>query len=228
MKRAELGLVAAALLVIASVGRADPIAGFATGAFTDPVGGPGMAVTGVGTSTFTWGTPAFGSPNSMTFTGDAFATVTEAVFSFGTLHYFNGSVLAGTEATSVDLDVTLTFTTPPGVVETFEFGFTMVNTPNTGDPVASADRVVLPSGFSATTFLLGGVPHTFEFVGFGSVLGGGGFTTTTEFNVFEQDGARAQLLGRVTANVPVPEPGTLALLGAAGVVGAAMRRRRRA
>ena len=224
------------LLVCASVvcflfpglGHALPLVGTSSGVFVNPIGPSGMVVTGVGTNLFGWGVGS--PPNSLGFAGLAFATDTETVFSFGTLTYYNGSISAGTEANAVDLAVTLSLTTPAGITTPFAFNLQILNTPNTGDPIASADIVNFPSFFPSTVFDYDGVAHTLEIVGFGAVSGSG-YTTSSSFNVLEGSTASTQLLGRVTSDVSnvVPEPGSLGLmgLGIASLVAVRLRKKSR-
>lgn len=53
----------------------------------------------------------------------------ESWFRLGGLEYFNSSIWSGTEATNVQLDLSIAFTTPD-VMETFNFSFALENTPN--------------------------------------------------------------------------------------------------
>jgi hypothetical protein len=216
----RIGLVAGSCLALAASAGAIPISGTSSGVFVNPA--PGSAVvTGVGTNDFTWGDgSAFGSlPNELEFTGTPFAGATGTPFSFGTLAYFNGTVAAGTEATSVDLSVTLTFTTPTGVVQAFTFPLVLINTPNVpGDDDASADIVRLTSGIAPEYFVVDGVSYSLEFLGF---MAGG--EATLDFRALEQGTASAELVGVVN---PVPEPGTMALFGT-GLLAARFVRTRR-
>lgn len=219
MRALVSGLIAGSCLTLAVAAEAIPITGSSSGVFVNPA--PGSAVvTGVGTNVFTWGTPSGTPPNELEFTGTAFAGTTGTPFSFGTLDYFNGTVLAGTEATSVDLSVTLTFTDPAGVVQSFTFPLLLINTPNVaGDPEASADIVHLPSGIAPEFFVVDGVGYSLEFLGFST--GGGG--PVLDLRALEGATASAQLVGVVNA---VPEPGTLALFGT-GLLAARFVRTRR-
>ncbi len=199
--------------------------GDSTGVFTNPTGPSGMVTTGVGTSHFTWGdSSSFNTgPSSLDFTGTPFSGTSDVPFEFGTLTYFNGTIASGTEADAVDLAVLLTLTTPSGVSQDFTYHLALINSPNTGDPYASADYVYLPSTMPGTHFTEGGVDYTLEFLGFGTVTGSG-FTTVDSFRVLEDSSASAQLLGRITEQVVIPVPGA-ALLGVLGVgcIGASRR-----
>ena len=210
------------LLTVSHVS-AIPIAGGSSGIFTNPTGPPDMITTGVGTSTFTWG-EGDPSPSSLRFIGNPFSVNTGDPFSFGTLGYFNGTIFADTEADSVDLRVTLTLTTPAGISQNFIYTLGLINTDNTGDPLASADIVNFPSSLPNTFFTTGGVNYTLEFLGFGTIVGSG-FSTVGNFHVLEGGTASAQLLGRITpAPTAVPEPSTILLL-AVGLMGFPVLRR---
>lgn len=203
-----------------------PVEGSSTGSFVNPTGPAGMITTGVGTNNFTWGDgTSFNSPpSSLNFTGTAFAVETNELFSFGSLEYFNGTIADGSEADSVDLSVALSFTIPSGIVQNFLYTLSLINTPNTSDPLASADIVNLPGVLPDTFFEVDGVSYTLEFLGFGAITGSG-FTTIDNFHVLEGQSASTQLLGRI-AVVSVSEPSSLLLLGI-GLTGLAFRRIRK-
>lgn len=227
LSRMLAGLVLYA--VGATFAHAVPIAGSSSGIFTNPTGPAGMQVTGVGTSSFTWGDgSAFGSPpSSLAFAGTSFSTETSIFFDIGDITYFNGTIAAGTQADTVDLELALSFTTPSGINESFTYLLSLINTPNTSDPNASADIVQFPTTLPTSTFTIGGTTFT---VGLevGTVTGGG-FSSQTTFSVLEGQSATARLRGIVTSEgvAQIPEPGTLALFGI-GLIGLGFARRRSA
>jgi len=192
--------------------------GISTGTFQNPAGPPGMVTAGVGTNHFTWGVTADGNPvNSLAFAGASFVTVSpETTFGLGTLTYHNGAIALGTEASSVDLAVTLTFSDPAGLgPQSFTFPFTMVTTPNGGvDPVADADSVELGLG-RQSVFSFGGTSYTLD-LSFGN-FHGNSLGDADTFRVLEQGTGTVDLQGTITTNiVRTPDTGsTLVLLGAA-------------
>jgi hypothetical protein len=199
--------------------------GNTSGVFMNPTGGSSMvtSIQTVGdTSRFTWGTGVSSPPSSLYFDGASFSGVTPGqFFNLGSLTYFNGSVASGTEADSVVLRNSLSFTNPSGIIlQSFNFGFQLINRPNTDDPTASADSVFLSTNFQPTIFSFGGINYTLDLT-FGTVSGINGFSNPNEFFVREGQSAGVSLLGKITAQTPppsVPDAGsTLALMGMAVV-----------
>jgi hypothetical protein len=161
-------LLIASILSIGFVGEvhAATLDGNATGVFVNFA--PTTAtVTGVGTNNFGWGE---GIPSTLSFTPTAFSADPGQVFSIGKLNYFNGITAIGTAADSVDLAVNFSFN--DGTTNNRTATFALINTPNTSDPIASADTVSL-------------------------VLGG---LTLSSFNVLEEQTASADLLARFTTS----------------------------
>jgi hypothetical protein len=111
--------------------------GTTTGSFTNP--GPASAtVTGVGSSRFSWGT---GDPSSLTFSSTAFDTLPNTAFKLGTLTYRNGTIGTNTGASKVQFNAGLHFANIPEKDFDISSTFNLINTPNTSDPIASADIV---------------------------------------------------------------------------------------
>ena len=196
--------------------QAIPIDGESSGVFVNPVGPPGMVITGAGTNSFTWGDPgSFGTgPSNLTFVGETFSTTTETEFLVGTLDYFNGTVVAGTQTDTVDMQVTISFTTPAGITENFIYDLTLINTPNVigTPPEDQADIVFLPSLFPNTVFTIDGITHILKLT-FGEVSPiTGGFSEIDRFFVFEGQSASAELRGVITADIPPDIPGTITII----------------
>ncbi|HEY5704335.1 MAG TPA: choice-of-anchor K domain-containing protein [Terrimicrobiaceae bacterium] len=172
--------------------------GASSGVLISPTGASNLLTTGVGTNSFSWGLGVNSPPSSLTFTGasvdGAFA---EQPFTIGTLSYFNGTVLGGTEAYSVGLRTSLTFS---GFTQQFDYGFQLLNTSETGDPVRSADSVFLSSSLPTSRFTIDGVSYTLK-LAFGSVTGGG-FSEISQFFVLEGGSASADLIGSITTETP--------------------------
>ncbi len=220
-------LVSLGVLLFASNSYAILIAGSSSGIFTSPSGSSWMVVGGVGTDYFTWGDAGFWGtgPNSLDFEGNTFSVEHDEVFSFGTLTYFNGTTAIGSEAESVNLEVTLSLSTPSGIEEDFSYNLGLINTPNTASPIQSADYVIFPSLIPDNYFTVDGINYTLDFVGFGNITGSG-FTTIDSLYVLEGYTASVELLGRFTVATPVPEPSSILLVGS-GLFGLVMYRHRK-
>ena len=181
-----------------------------SGVLVNATGAPNLSIGGSGTNTFNWGTGVGSPPSSLSFAGKSVeGAFPEQPFVIGTLSYFNGAVRAGTEAYSVGLQTTLTFA---GLTQSFDYGLKLINTPNTSNPMASADSVLLSNSLPSARFDLNGASYTVN-LAFGSVTGGG-FSQVNQFFVLEGGSASADLIGSITANTsstptspPVVTPG---------------------
>ena len=212
---------------------ADNVSGTMAGVWVNP--NPGalpVVTTGVGTSTFTWGTSTGATPpNSVIFDNSpgSFATVTETPFKVGKITYFNGTTAVGTTPDSVDLALTLNFAEPALGSIVSDYTFNIVTTTNTADADESADYLYLPSAFSTTTFVIGSTTYNVKLTGFQDIVGDG-FLASDDLALHVREGgtATADLFAVVTSEVSaVPEPQNVALmLAALGMMGLVARRRR--
>lgn len=117
------------------------VVGTVTATFANP--SPASAtVGGVGTNSFSWG---IGMPDqsSLTFAGANFDSAPQTPFKLGTITYHNGQISGDSGADSVDFSAMLNFTNISEMNFPLKTTFTLINTPNTDDPVASADYVTL-------------------------------------------------------------------------------------
>jgi hypothetical protein len=130
------------------------------GKFDNPA--PATAVvSGVGTNNFAWGT---GEPSSLTFAGSAFDTKPDTEFKLGRLTFHNGTIASGTGADAVDLTLSVGFDNVPEKNFNLNSHMNIVNTPNTSDPIASADTVAI-GGFSFTFNVLEGQTASVDLMG---------------------------------------------------------------
>ena len=214
MRNSGVKSAVALTMAFAAMAHADIVAGSSSGKFTNPVGDPGLVSTGVGTNHFTWGDgTAFSSPsNFVDFGGKSISSFTNTPFTVGTFTYFNGTTALGTNATGVEMDVTLNLTDPAGVIQLFDFQLGITTTTNTTDPAASADIVNLSNSFSSKTFVANGKTYTLLLNGFVNQNVTQGFVDAAGFHVYEGATGTADLQAEITLASNVPEPGSIVLL----------------
>ncbi|MBC7416181.1 MAG: choice-of-anchor K domain-containing protein [Herminiimonas sp.] len=220
-----LALATAATIFGAAPASAADVVGSSTGVFVNAL--PATAITtGSGTSSFTFGS-AFDSVGvgSLSFVASSFSANFNSSFKLGTLNYFNGTTVFGTDINSVDLAIGLKFSVPPIAPAVSNFNLTLINSPNVGTPDENADFVFFNGAQTLTPFLINGIAYNVTISGFGNVIGDGFLTSdSTQFRVREGKSATADLFGVVSVASAVPEPTSLALLGL-GLVGIAAGRR---
>jgi hypothetical protein len=211
-----VSLVTISTLCLAAISQSADIEGTSSAIFTNP--SPSSAVVdGVDEDFFEWGIPIDPSPrSSLRYAGETVASDFDEAFAFGTLEFVNGTIQSGTESTSVDLEVTIMLTMPSGVTEEITETLILVNTPNTSDPIASGDRVFLPTSIQRIPFKVGAVDHFLDLLGFGTITGSGGpagagadpppvlVNTISGFFALEGESASAELVGRISV---CPKPG---------------------
>ncbi len=130
-----------------------------------------------GGESFQWGS---GQSSRLSFSSEAFNPEPNEPFSLGRIDYFNGEIDAGTGATSVDLQLDIGFDNASENDTRETVSFSLINTPNSDDPEASADFVSFTFGNRTSTFnVLEGLMASAELVG---IFRSGGFEASTVEN----------------------------------------------
>lgn len=240
LRAIALGLT---VLGAADVAQAVSVTGTAVGSWSNVTDTTGVSVYHINnndsgaTANFDWGTtycptcvpPTTSFNNLFTFDGvgsdgDApFNALVDVPFLVGEFTYRNGSTINSIGVSAVDLSVAVAVQTPVTESATSTFDFTIVNTPNaTGNPVLDGDIVIVANSINPVIFSYANVNYILNVVGFSK---DGGLTFTNDFSSPEGQTAGAGLYAMITASdQPVPEPGTITLLGMA-VAGLAARKR---
>ncbi|MGF1491054.1 MAG: choice-of-anchor K domain-containing protein [Microcoleaceae cyanobacterium] len=176
----------------------------------------------------TWGEPTEGSfRNFLQYDGRSFTTEINQQFAVGQLTYRNGEVIQGShnlDSDNLPLEITLTFSDPLTVSNSFSYNFDILQTPNeTGDPVLDADTLSFAAqGETDDTFTVDGVDYTLQLIGFSNDDGN---TILNEFVLPEEQTVDALLYAQLTAAAvdprigSTPEPGIVLGLGLFGIVG---------
>ncbi|MCC6443138.1 MAG: choice-of-anchor K domain-containing protein [Armatimonadetes bacterium] len=215
MKYLKVCLVLLSLmLLVASVHAAD-VAGTGSGIFENSIGPSGKVVSGEGTNLFKWGKSVIpakfgGKPSSLLFQGIAFSGDCDgSPFAIGNLFFHNGLIWGGTEATGVDLKISLDFALPSIGVKTLTYDLALDNNFFlNGDTVASMGTTP-----ASVSFLANGKNYTVELLKFD--------------DLFACEGQNDCVTVYASATCePVPEPGSLLVLGN-GLLGLAWTVRRR-
>lgn len=187
----------------------DSLSGTVDGNFHSPSGGPNLdyEITN-GSDKFTHGDSVFilddepinsGDPNVLEFTGKSFSDVAPGEkFSLGDFFYHNGNSYYDSHATGVSLQITIEM---PERSETvvFDLNLDLVNTENDPDDAnASADYVRITNLQQNINLEINGVGYRMN-LEFGAT-DSFGFSSDSQFHVYEGATGRGELLGTFLAN----------------------------
>jgi len=215
------------------------IHGEVAGTFSSPVPTcPPATCTGIGTGAVTWGTPLSSAttPSSLAFRGRSFFTDLDvAQFKAngiaGDVDFTNGMIVTDTGITSLLLTLDVMYF--DGSSDHVSRPVSIINTPNTTDPIASADAVRIQQG--PDFFVLEDKSASATLIITFTLAPGSGFATlAAEPTLAELLDVDIQGFGTVTQGegflVAVPGPSTLTLVALAAVTlfrvrGGARRRR---
>lgn len=135
-----------------------------------------------------------GTANSLNFQPSNFSGVSVGnTFQIGTLSYYNGSTFNQSDASEVTLKMDITFD-EPSMTATIDIPFSLVSSPNSDDPFASADSVIFTDqSFNLPT--VNGVRYQL-LLEFGNISNGG-FGTGSTLSAFEGEQASVQVNARL-------------------------------
>lgn len=189
------------------------LSGNIVGSFHDPTGDADLVTNlagGGSNSYFEWGDDRNGdrgySRSTLDFTGGSFSGVEAGQqFQIGSLDYYNGTILSGTGADTVDLTIGLSldvngYTFNPY----FDFTFDLVNTANHNDPNnpwPDADFVYLQDARASRTLIINDTEFEFR-LEFGETTTDG-FASFDEFHVLEERSSQVNLYGTFIELGPV-------------------------
>lgn len=140
-----------------------------------------------------------GVQNSLSFTPAGFNGITPNTwFDFGAMMISNGTTFYNSEATGVTLTVNLSLT-QPAVNYTAYINLGLVSTPNTSDPLSSADVVQLLNPTTDFTVTIDGVQYRLE-LQWQSLDPSSSVVQGNNLLIFEGANAAVELRARFTSN----------------------------
>jgi len=202
--------------------------GTTSGRFLNPT--PGTAVvSGVNSNRFSWGSGW--DPSWISFVGGVFDAEFDRPFTLGRLTFHNGTIPTGTEAEVVDFVLEVSFDYVPERNVDLVRAFTINNTPNSSDPIASADFLSIADlgatfnaleGETASVDILGELTSGLDILPIGSASGAAAGPIDTSGpspgNGLKIVGIAHPSGGGFISDVPEPSVIALSVLGMAPLV----------
>jgi prepilin-type N-terminal cleavage/methylation domain-containing protein len=148
-----------------------------------------------------FGFPLLGSPpNSLSFQRLAWNNIPpDADFKIGTFSYYNGTVAANTEATSINLHLDLSLTKPGTQTGSANAHVSLWSSVNSSDGHASADYAQLDNPKTDFAIVVDGVTYTLQ-LKFANIAVEEGWTDGTRLYVYEGYNGHADLIARFVSS----------------------------
>jgi len=198
------------LLVPAKVSEAVGFTGTGSAVFGIPTPSMGKIYDGVGTNEFKNGKVYTGQePTLVRLDSLAFLVGPGVNFPVVHLTFFNGVTVIGSTVDSVPVNLTVNFTGPRSFGETLSFWFEFDVTRNQPD---DPDFLIVHDLPVSKTFDIGGDAYYLDLLGFSN---DNGATIISTFELAESTTLESDLWAQIR---PVPEPSTILLFGAAGLL----------
>jgi hypothetical protein len=150
----------------------------------------------------TYGKPteAGAQPNTLEFDRAAFISVPpDTDFKIGGISYYNGTVTAGTEATSINLNLKLLLTNPSIMSGNATAHLSLWSSTNTNNAAQSADYIQVDNPKTDFAVTIDGVTYTLQ-LRFANIAAVEGWTDGTKLYVFEGSKGHADLIARFVSS----------------------------
>ncbi len=156
---------------------------------------------GVGSNSFSWGNPSDFRGNSSSFTFEPNQNIDLGLATpilLGDFTYHNSPTYLGSEATNIDFEISVVSNElPTSVLYKYVGNFTIVTTPNNGDPSSSGDYIAFPKQFLKIPIIGVNQNIQLEIIGFGTLDSSQSVSIIENLKIEEYQSFRTQLFARV-------------------------------